>query len=124
MDSSPEITDQAAQLRALDVLAEQHRRITALSSLVGPEKRRTLDAAIGLSWRAPSRAEFDTRVAELGDHLVAVEVHLRDALDECERARATVLAGLPTGATVSADPGGHRGDLAATGLPAASLAAE
>ena len=124
MDSPLEIPDHAARLRALDVLAEQHRRIAALSALVVPGKRRTLDAAAALSWHAPSRAEFDSRLAELGDRLLAAEVHLSDALNECERARATVLTGLPSGPAAGSGLGGYRGYLAATAPRAASATGE
>jgi hypothetical protein len=102
-----DIVDQAARLRALDVLSEQHRRITALAAALGPAKRRVLDAAAELSWRSSSRAPFEERVAELADRLVAVSAHLSDALDQCERARATAMTGFPTGTTTTSVMGGY-----------------
>ncbi|GGE94033.1 hypothetical protein [Mycetocola zhadangensis] len=95
MDSEIEILDQAARLRALDVLSEQRRHILALAASIEPMKQHTMNSAAELSWRSFSRAEFERRVEELGDRLVAVTVHLDDALDQCARAKAAVLAGFP-----------------------------
>lgn len=107
MISEPET--QAAQLRALDVIAEQRRRISELRAVVLPAKHRILDAAGALAWRSPSRPEFEIRVAELGDRLVIATLHLADALDQCERARRAVLAGFADDEGVRSSPTGHPG---------------
>lgn len=110
----------AAQLRALDVLTEQRRRISELRALVIPAQRRILAAAGEVRWRAPSRAEFDTRLAELGDRLVRALMHLADASDECERARKAVLALPLDDVGVRSGPTPHSGYPATpSGLPSA-----
>lgn len=97
----------AAQLRALDVLSEQRRRISELRAIVLPAQHRILATAGELTWRAWSRAEFEARLAELGDRLVLATLHLADALDECERARKAVLALAADG--VGSSPPDHSG---------------
>jgi hypothetical protein len=114
MVSEAEMHDQAARVRVLDVLSEQHRRIVGLADDVAPVKRRVLDAAAELSWRSFSRAELDSRVADLADRLVSVTVHLNDALECCERAQRVVLGGMPGGDVVGS---------AANASPAATLPA-
>jgi hypothetical protein len=106
VNSELDIADQAARLRALDVLAEQHRRIVALASDIAPARRTALDTAAGLSWRAFSRAEFEERVAELGDRLVAATVCLDEALEQVQRAKTAVLAGLPNPSAATLAPHG------------------
>ncbi|MCP2031270.1 hypothetical protein L1277_001361 [Okibacterium sp. HSC-33S16] len=104
MDIEPGIVDQAARLRALEVLAEQHRHIRRLAVSLSPVQRRIRTAANELEWRSSSRREFDERMAELGDGLVRVSLNLDDALEQCERARAAVLAGFPSGDSVRSGP--------------------
>lgn len=76
-----------SRARALDLLDEQRRRILELSDAVVDGQRQLQRSITSLSWRSPSRFEFDVRVSDLLGGFARSAGSLRAALAECDRAR-------------------------------------